>query len=129
METLRVAKSLDDLKVGMVVAWQTDRGRVTGGTIARFDDDGGPIMVEGAWPPALATIVILSDPPSAPVSVPAHLIDALREAVQEVLGCSLVMYDENVMRFDTQMRIAESHVVDAARALLAAAGPNTEAGL
>lgn len=106
-ETPRIAGSLDDLKVGQHIAW---RWRDEDWSVHRISEvtesyawtsDGGGISPNTF---ADGPLVILSDPPAPPVTVPAALVDELRVAVSE-----------------SYKSVYQPHrVVQAARALVAA---------
>src|SRR5688572_24737685 len=72
----RVAASIDDLRVGMVVVCQRRDG--TWGNPVQVEPGGIREQLRQGHP--VCPTVILSDPPPVPVRVPADLIDALEAA-------------------------------------------------
>lgn len=71
----RLARSVDDLRVGMVVAWE-DGGSWDADALY---DHGDVSDFRSRWP---GQVVILSDPPARDWLVPATQMEALREALE-----------------------------------------------
>lgn len=86
----RIAASLDDLRVGQVVAWLDALSNAHTGVVHRTMVTGGvtQVVVRLAEHDSYQfdsqvntyTVVILSDPPPSPVEIPRALFDALHEA-------------------------------------------------
>lgn len=79
-DTPRVARSVDDLKVGQWVAWANTVGQW--GT--RSLDDDSRLLWSGQ--DFTRGVVILSDPPPEPVTIPGDVWDQLYEAIPPGMG-------------------------------------------
>lgn len=81
----RVAR-FDDLRTGMTVAWETDGGRVSGGTIHGFGDQCVVTVDGNVWDgrTTAGPIVILADPPkpTGPVGVPRVDFERLKQRLE-----------------------------------------------
>lgn len=109
--TPRVAESLDDLRVGMVVTHLlNDEWHKPGAVVAIEPGHCGKNSFVAFDP---CQWVILSDPPPVPVRVPADLIDALAEALA------------HQERFDEAYQWREA-CINAARAVVDAARNGTD---
>lgn len=116
----RVASSLDDLRVGQVVAWMDALGNVHTGTVHRTMKAGGVTQVvvrlsehdSYQFDSQVNTyaVVILSDPPPVPVTVSREAFDRLAAPL------TFPIYEP---QGDSSQAALLRQVLDAARALVA----------